>query len=72
MIRTLNKEQTVKVFKQATGNAIINGKLPYDGGYGALYYDASGIPSIVIGILPDGTVGIVAAKSGENVLDALA
>lgn len=70
MIRTLNKEQTVKTFKQATGNAIIVGKLPYEGGYGSLYYDSSGVPSIVIGILPDGTTGIVTAKSGENVIDA--
>ncbi len=70
MIRQLNKEQTTKVFKQPGGNAIINGKLPYEGGYGSLYYDSNGIPSIVIGILPDGTTGIAIAKPGENVLDA--
>jgi hypothetical protein len=68
----IDSENVVKTFKQANGNAIVQGRLPYSGGYGALYYDPNGIPSIVIGILPDGTVGIVAAKSGENVLDALA
>lgn len=68
MVRQLNKEQTVKVFRQANGNAIITGKLPYDGGYGTLYYDADGVPSIVIGILPDGTTGLVIAKAGVDVL----
>lgn len=68
MIRQLNREQTTKVFKQANGNAIITGKLPYDGGYGSLYYDTNGVPSIVIGILPDGTTGMVVAKEGIDVL----
>lgn len=69
MIRQLNKEQTTKVFKQAGGNAIISGKLPYDGGYGSLYYDSSNIPRIIIGIQPDGTMGITVSKDGENVID---
>lgn len=69
MIRQLNKEQTTKVFKQAGGNAIISGKLPYDGGYGSLYYDSSNIPRIIIGIQPDGTMGITVSKEGENVID---
>lgn len=71
MVRQLNKEQITKTYKQSGGNAILQGKLPYDGGYGSLYYDTAGIPSVVIGILPDGTVGIVTAKPGENVIDAL-
>lgn len=66
----LDQEAVTKVFKQANGNAIIEGKLPYDGGYGNLYYDANGIPSIIIGILPDGTTGIAIAKPGVSVLDA--
>lgn len=70
MVRQLNKEQTTKTFKQANGNAIVTGKLPYDGGYGTLYYDSNGVPTIIIGILPDGTTGIVVSKSGENVIDA--
>lgn len=68
MIRQLNKEQTVKTFKQASGNAIINGKLPYTGGYGSLYYDSNGVPSILIGIDPDGNVNIHAADDGVDVL----
>ena len=67
MVRQLNKEQTTKVFRQAGGNAIITGKLPYDGGYGTMYYDSDGIPTIVIGILPDGTTGMVVAKEGVDV-----
>ena len=70
MVRRLNKEQTTKTFKQPGGNAIITGKLPYEGGYGSLYYDSDGIPSIVIGILPDGTTGIAISKPGEDVLSA--
>lgn len=66
----LDQETVTKTFKQANGNAIIEGKLPYDGGYGNLYYDKNGLPSIVIGILPDGNTGIAIAKPGENVLDA--
>lgn len=69
-IRQLNNEQTVKVFKQASGNAIITGKLPYDGGYGSLYYDSNGIPHIIIGILPDGTTNIAVSKPGVSILDA--
>ena len=70
--RTIDNRFRVNVVRQDTGNAIVQGKLPYDKGYGSLYYDANGIPNIVIGILPDGTTGIVVAKPGENVLDAIA
>lgn len=69
MVRALNNEQTTKVFKGANGeNAVVTGRLPYDGGYGTLYYDVNGIPSIVIGVLPDGTTGLVIAKPGVDVL----
>lgn len=67
MIRQLNKEQTVKTFKQAAGNAIITGKLPYTGGYGSLYYDSTGIPRILIGIAPDGEIDIAASDTGEDI-----
>lgn len=76
MVRQLNKEQSVKTFKQAGGNnAIINGRLPFDTDsgatpYGSLYYDTDGVPSIIIGVLPDNTIGLVIAKEGENVIDA--
>jgi hypothetical protein len=68
VLRQLNNEQTVKTFKQPNGNAIVTGKLPYDGGYGTLYYDKNGIPSIVIGIMPDGTTDFVISKPGVDVL----
>ena len=76
MVRQLNREQQVKTFKQAGGaNAIVNGRLPYTTSsgkqaYGSLYYDENGVPIIIIGTTPDGIVDIVAAKDGENVLDA--
>lgn len=69
MIRQLNKEQTTKVFKQPGGNAIIQGKLPYEGGYGSLYYNSSNTPvGIISGNLPDGTTGMVWSKDGTDVL----
>lgn len=69
MIRQINNEQTTKVFKGPIGNSIITGKLPYEGGYGTLWYSAEGVPTGVAGVLPDGTTGMVWAKSGENVLE---
>lgn len=70
MIRQVNNEQTTKTFKQANGNSIVQGKLPYPGGYGSLYYDSSNLPRIIIGIAPDGTMGIFVSKEGISVLDA--
>lgn len=76
MVRQLNREQAVKTFKQAGGNnAIINGRLPFETStgttpYGSLYYDTNGIPSILIGVDPDGEISLTIAKEGENVLDA--
>jgi hypothetical protein len=32
-----------------------------------IYNDSSGVPSIIEGILPDGTTGIVISKPGVNV-----
>lgn len=68
----LDGEAVVKTFRQANGNAIIEGKLPFEGGYGALYYDTTGIPRILIGVTPDGDVDIVKSKSGTSVLDVFA
>lgn len=64
----LDSQMVTKTFKQPGGNAIIEGKLPYEGGYGFLFYDPNGVPSIVLGILPDGTMGMVVAKEGVDVL----
>lgn len=69
MVRQLNKEQVTKTFKQANGNAIVEGKLPYSGGYGSLYYDTTPLPRLLIGITPDGDVDIVKSKAGISVLD---
>lgn len=63
----LDNETVTKTFKQANGNAIVEGKLPYDGGYGSMYYNSDGVPTIIVGILPDGTVGIVQSKNGTDV-----
>lgn len=69
MMSKFSQEQMTKTFRQAGGNAIITGRLPYTGGYGSLYYDSDNVPRIIIGILPDGTLGIVSTKEGVNILD---
>jgi hypothetical protein len=67
----LDGETVTKVFLGANNRvAIIEGKLPYDGGYGALYYDANGVPRVLIGINPDGGVGLYVSKVDESVIDA--
>ncbi len=78
VIRTLNQnfaaldnETVTKSFKQGGGNnAVIIGRLPYDGGYGILLYDTDGIPRVLEGIAPDGSIGLWVSKDGESVLDA--
>lgn len=72
MMRQISREQTTKAFKQPGGNSIIQGKLPYEGGYGSLYYDSDNVPGIIIGIDPDGEMNLVVAKPGENVIDLFA
>lgn len=62
-LRQLNNEQVTKAFKQAGGNAIVEGKLPYSGGYGSLYYDSDNVPRILIGIAPDGQIDIAVSKA---------
>lgn len=62
----LDNESVTKVFKQAGGNAIIEGKLPYEGGYGSLYYDTDGKARILIGITPEGECDLVIAKDGKD------
>jgi hypothetical protein len=66
----LDSEAVTKTFKQAGGNAIVEGKLPYDGGYGSLYYDSSNVPRILIGTDPvNNEMCLVITKSGNSVLD---
>lgn len=69
MVRQLNHEQVTKAFKQPGGNAILEGKLPYDGGYGSLYYDSTNTPRALIGIAPTGDFAFVITKTGHSVLD---
>lgn len=71
MVRQLNKEQTVKTYKQENGNAIVTGRY-MENRYGTVYYDENGIPNILIGQAPDdGRPGIWAAPVGTNVLTLL-
>lgn len=67
----LDNETVTKVFKQAGGrDAVIIGRLPYDGGYGILLYDTDGVPRVLQGIAPDGSIGLWVSKEGESVIDA--
>jgi len=71
IVRSLNKEQTTKTFKQPNGNSIINGRLP-NGRYGSLYYDSTNTARILIGQAPiDGRIGIWISKEGIDVIDEL-
>ena len=66
----LDGENVTKVYRGPAGNiAIIEGKLPYTGGFGTLQYDQSNNSRIIIGIDPDGDVNIHVSKAGYNILD---
>ncbi len=69
MTRQFNKEQTTKAFKQSGGNSIVEGKLPYEGGYGSLYYDSDNKSRILIGIAPDGEIDIGVSKPTFNITE---
>lgn len=68
--RNIDNRFRTNVVRQAAGNAIIQGKLPYDGGYGTMYFDENGVPRYIIGILPDGTLGERASIPGIDVTQA--
>ncbi len=71
MIRQLDNEQTTKTYKQAGGNAIINGRYA-DNRYGNVLYDSTGVARILIGMSPDdGRIGIWVSKAGTDVLTLL-
>ena len=71
MIRQINNDQVTKSFKQPGGsNAVLVGKLPYDGGYGMLIYDTSGDSRVIVGIAPDGTIGLFVSKPGDDLIGA--
>jgi len=66
--RNIDNRFRVNVVRQDTGNAIIQGKLPYDKGYGTIYHDSTGTPRLIVGILPDGTLGQQASKPNTSVI----
>lgn len=66
----IDSEGVTKAFKQANGNAILEGRLPY-GGYGSLYYDESGKARVLVGIYK-GRPGIWISKDGKDVVEELA
>lgn len=68
LVAQVNKEQSVKAFRQSGGNAIVQGKMP-QGGYGAVYYDSSNTARILIGQDPDGNMAIHVSKDGEDVVE---
>lgn len=71
MMKQLEKEQTVKTFKQAGGNAIVQGRYA-EGKYGQLYYDSDGLRRILLGQHPvDGRMGLWISKDGIDVIDEL-
>lgn len=64
----LDGETITKVYLGANNKlAIIEGKLPYEGGYGILIYDSTPTPRILIGIAPDGEIDIAASIAGEDI-----
>lgn len=67
----LDGEAVTKVFRGPNGQvSIIEGKLPYEGGYGLLIYDEDGNSRVLAGIAPDGTIGLFVSKTGEDLLSA--
>ena len=78
LVATLNKnfgeldgETVTKVYKGANNQiAIIEGKLPYEGGYGLLIYDSDGDSRVLVGIAPDGSIGLFVSKTGEDLISA--
>lgn len=67
--RLIDNRFRTNIVKNIDGTSrIIQGKLPYDGGYGTLYYDNTGTPRYIVGILPDGTLGQQASKPGVSVV----
>ena len=65
----LDAETYAKTISNGKNSQMISGKLP-NWRYGELFYDAGGMPRILIGQAPsDGRPGIWITKEGFNVLD---
>lgn len=68
----LDAQTVTKTYRQSGGNAIVEGKLPYNNGYGTLHYNTSNIPNMLLGRAPDDSrPGLWIVKDGFNVLDEL-
>lgn len=69
----LDNENVTKVYRGKDGNiAIIEGKLPYPGGFGTMQYDSDSNSRIILGIDPDGNVGLHISKDGYDMVDLFA
>lgn len=65
----LDAETYTKSIGNGKNDQVVNGKLP-NGRYGNVFYDAGGMPRILIGQAPgNGRPGIWITKEGYNVLD---
>lgn len=66
----LDNEAVTKVFKRASGNAFVQGKLPGDTGYGFLMYDTNGLVAIACYVDSSGQPILKVAKEGYDALTA--
>ena len=65
----LDAEAYAKTISNGKNSQMVSGKLS-NGRYGEVFYDAGGMPRILIGQAPnDGRPGIWITKEGFNVLD---
>lgn len=70
--RLIDNRFRTNIVRSTTGKSRLQTGRIGENQYGQILYDAAGVPIIIIGDLPDGDIGIVIAKPGENVLDAFA
>lgn len=67
--RTIDAETFTKTISANGNNQMVSGKLQ-NGRFGEVFYDASGMPRILIGQAPNnGRPGIWITKEGYNVLN---
>lgn len=65
----LDAETYAKTISNGKNSQMVSGKLS-NGRYGEVFYDAGGMPRILIGQAPnDGRPGVWITKAGFNVLD---
>ena len=64
----LDAETYTKTISNNGSSQMVSGKMP-NGRYGEVFYDAGGMPRILIGQAPDGRPGIWITKAGFNVME---